>query len=535
MSIVIISFSGFMIIKTTSTNLDYIITQMRKYSGSSANKYDYVISHYHNADTSIKKVDISKIKNINEVKDFDLLNYNEGNLIVEKNKVNESYINMFLSKYKNSNNQEISTSVIGVDDVNNIKEYVKEGNIKKLNELEKGYINIAVTNSFYDVIDGKYNPAIKDLKIGDILSLKIESKDINGNCYYENVKCRVVAMLDSSYLRIKEINDESGIRICMDFKNLQQITNNNYNQRISFNTSENSHSKINKLLEDINKDNDFLRIFNKPLALSKIPTISYYLVVMLLVLFSALFNIYITISLNLKNNVKEFSILRAIGISKKSLKKIYGKGESQVNAIDGISLEIENGKMTAIVGESGSGKSTLLHCIAGLDKPTSGNVYLGDEDIYKLNDDKLSKIRVREFGFVFQSFNLIPVINVYENIVLPISIDSKSIDKKYVDTIIDSLGLKNQIKKFLNELSGGQQQRVAIARALANKPSIIFADEPTGNLDSKTSKEVMDIFRMCVKEFNQTLVMITHDENIAQTADTIINIRDGKISSVNIK
>ncbi|WWU52928.1 ABC transporter ATP-binding protein (plasmid) [Paraclostridium sordellii] len=224
-----------------------------------------------------------------------------------------------------------------------------------------------------------------------------------------------------------------------------------------------------------------------------------------------------------------------MGISKKSLKKIYGKGESQVNAIDGISLEIENGKMTAIVGESGSGKSTLLHCIAGLDKPTSGNVYLGDEDIYKLNDDKLSKIRVREFGFVFQSFNLIPVINVYENIVLPISIDSKSIDKKYVDTIIDSLGLKNQIKKFLNELSGGQQQRVAIARALANKPSIIFADEPTGNLDSKTSKEVMDIFRMCVKEFNQTLVMITHDENIAQTADTIINIRDGKISSVNIK
>ena len=222
-------------------------------------------------------------------------------------------------------------------------------------------------------------------------------------------------------------------------------------------------------------------------------------------------------------------------IKVKDLKKIYGKGESQVNAIDGISLEIENGKMTAIVGESGSGKSTLLHCIAGLDKPTYGNVYLGDEDIYKLNDDKLSKIRVREFGFVFQSFNLIPVINVYENIVLPISIDSKSIDKKYVDTIIDSLGLKNQMKKFPNELSGGQQQRVAIARALANKPSIIFADEPTGNLDSKTSKEVMDIFRMCVKEFNQTLVMITHDEKIAKTADTIINIRDGKISSINIK
>ncbi|QYE99757.1 FtsX-like permease family protein [Paraclostridium sordellii] len=319
MSIVIISFSGFMIIQTTSTNLDYIRTQNRKYSGSSANKYDYVISHYDNADTSIKKVDISKIKNVDGVKDFDLLNYNEGNLIVEKNKVNESYINMVSPKYKNSNNQEILTSVIGVDDVNNIKEYVKEGNIKKLNESENGYINIAVTNSFYD---DKYKPAIKDLKIGDIFSLKIESKDINGNCYYENVKCRVVAMLDSSYLRIKEINGESGIRICMDFKNLQQITNNNYNQRISFNTSKNSHSKINKLLEDINKDNDFLRIFNRQLAKSKDYKISYYLVVMLLVLFSALFNIYITISLNLKNNVKEFSILRAIGISKKSLKKL---------------------------------------------------------------------------------------------------------------------------------------------------------------------------------------------------------------------
>ena len=219
-------------------------------------------------------------------------------------------------------------------------------------------------------------------------------------------------------------------------------------------------------------------------------------------------------------------------IKVKNLKKIYGKGENKVHAVDGISLEIENGKMTAIIGESGSGKSTLLHCMAGLDKPTSGNVYLGDEDIYELNDDKLSKIRVREFGFVFQSFNLIPVLNVYDNIVLPVSIDSQVIDKEYVNNIINSLGLTNQIKKFPNELSGGQQQRVAIARALANKPSIIFADEPTGNLDSKNSKEVMDIFRMCVNEFNQTLVMITHDDNIAKTADRIIHIRDGKISKI---
>ncbi|MEN2258573.1 ABC transporter ATP-binding protein [Paraclostridium benzoelyticum] len=216
-------------------------------------------------------------------------------------------------------------------------------------------------------------------------------------------------------------------------------------------------------------------------------------------------------------------------IKVENLKKTYGKGDSIVNAIDGITLEIEPGKFTAIVGQSGSGKSTLLHCMAGLDKPTSGNVHLEDKDLYKLNDDKLSKIRVEEFGFIFQSFNLIPVINVYENIVLPISLDSKPVDKEYIDNIIDKLGLTNQIKKFPNELSGGQQQRVAIARALSNKPSIIFADEPTGNLDSKTSDEVMDILKSCVKQFNQTLVMITHDEKIAKMADIMITISDGRL------
>ena len=214
-----------------------------------------------------------------------------------------------------------------------------------------------------------------------------------------------------------------------------------------------------------------------------------------------------------------------------NIKKIYGKGENAVKAIDGITLEIESGKFTAIVGESGSGKSTLLHCMAGLDKPTEGTVYLENQDIYKLNDDKLSKIRVEEFGFVFQSFNLIPVVNVYENIVLPVSIDHNKINKDYIDDIIKKLGLENQIKKFPNELSGGQQQRVAIARALSNKPSIIFADEPTGNLDSKTSKEVMDILCMSVKEFNQTLVMITHNDDIANMADTVITINDGKVLS----
>lgn len=211
------------------------------------------------------------------------------------------------------------------------------------------------------------------------------------------------------------------------------------------------------------------------------------------------------------------------------LRKIYGKGDSEVKAIDGINLEIEPHKFTAIIGQSGSGKSSLLHCIAGLDKPTSGKVLMNDLDLYTLNDDKLSKIRREEFGFIFQSFNLIPVINVYENIVLPISLSGKKVDKDYIDDLIDKLGLKSQVKKFPNELSGGQQQRVAIARALANKPSVIFADEPTGSLDSKTTKEVIDVLKFCVKEYKQTLVMITHNDEIAKSAECIVTISDGKV------
>lgn len=219
----------------------------------------------------------------------------------------------------------------------------------------------------------------------------------------------------------------------------------------------------------------------------------------------------------------------------KNLKKIYGKGENQVHAIAGIDLEIDPKKFTAIVGTSGSGKSTLLHCMAGLDKPTSGNVWLDDLDLYTLNDDKLSQIRRQEFGFIFQSFNLIPVINVYDNIVLPVLIDAKKEDKTYINALIDRLGLKSQVNKFPNELSGGQQQRVAIARALANKPSVIFADEPTGNLDSKTTAEVMNILELCVKEFEQTLVMITHSDEIAATANRIITISDGEIIKISDK
>lgn len=211
------------------------------------------------------------------------------------------------------------------------------------------------------------------------------------------------------------------------------------------------------------------------------------------------------------------------------LKKIYGKGENEVHAIDGIDLEIEPHKFTAIVGASGSGKSTLLHCMAGLDKPTSGKVYIDDLDLYTLNDEKLSKIRRQEFGFIFQSYNLIPVINVYDNIVLPVSLDAKKEDKDYVMGLINKLGLEKQIEKYPNELSGGQQQRVAIARALANRPSVIFADEPTGNLDSKTTNEVMNMLEWCVREYKQTLVMITHNDDIAKTADKLITIKDGKI------
>ncbi|RGX04578.1 ABC transporter ATP-binding protein [Paraclostridium sordellii] len=215
-----------------------------------------------------------------------------------------------------------------------------------------------------------------------------------------------------------------------------------------------------------------------------------------------------------------------------NLKKTYGKGESKVHAIDGINIEIEPNKFTAIIGPSGSGKSTLLHCMAGLDKPSSGNIYLDDIDIYTMGDDKLSKLRREEFGFIFQSYNLIPVVNVYDNIVLPVAIDKKKEDGDYIDDLINKLGISNQVNKFPNELSGGQQQRVAIARALSNKPSVIFADEPTGNLDSKTTDEVMDILKICVKEFNQTLVMITHNDDIGNMADRVITIKDGKVLSL---
>lgn len=211
------------------------------------------------------------------------------------------------------------------------------------------------------------------------------------------------------------------------------------------------------------------------------------------------------------------------------LKKYYGSGNTIVRALDGVNLSIENGEFVAIVGTSGSGKSTLLHMMGGLDRPTSGKVTVDGKDIFSLKDEELTIFRRRKIGFVFQNYNLIPVLNVYENIILPIQLDGNEPDRLYVEKIIGILGLESKLNNLPNNLSGGQQQRVAIARALATKPAIILADEPTGNLDSKTSLDVMGLIKVTSQQFRQTIVMITHNEEIAQMADRIIRIEDGKI------
>lgn len=211
------------------------------------------------------------------------------------------------------------------------------------------------------------------------------------------------------------------------------------------------------------------------------------------------------------------------------LKKYYGEGETQVKALDGVSLEVNRGEFVCIIGTSGSGKSTLLHMLGGLDNPSSGNVIIDDTDISKLKGDNLCIFRRRKIGFIFQSFNLVPSISVYDNIILPIQLDGKKIDKEFVSKVIDTLGLKDKLDRIPSKLSGGQQQRVAIARALASKPAIILADEPTGNLDSKTSQDVLGLLKTTGKKFNQTIVMITHNDEIAQMADRTIRIEDGHI------
>ncbi len=215
----------------------------------------------------------------------------------------------------------------------------------------------------------------------------------------------------------------------------------------------------------------------------------------------------------------------------KDLRKIYGSGDTEVKALDGVNLRVENGEFVAIVGTSGSGKSTLLHMLGGLDRPTSGSVIVDGKDIFRLKDEALTIFRRRKIGFVFQSYNLVPVLNVYENIVLPIQLDGRRVDENFIGKIVKTLGLDGRLDALPSQLSGGQQQRVAIARALAAAPAIILADEPTGNLDSKTSQDVLGLLKVTSQKFSQTIVMITHNEEIAQMADRIIRIEDGRIVS----
>lgn len=211
------------------------------------------------------------------------------------------------------------------------------------------------------------------------------------------------------------------------------------------------------------------------------------------------------------------------------LKKYYGEGENQVHALDGVDLTVSQGEFVAIVGTSGSGKSTLLNMMGGLDIPSSGSVKVRGKELANMNEEQLTVFRRRNIGFIFQNYNLIPMLNVYENIVLPVELDGDSVDKEYCQEIIKMLGLEQKLKNMPNNLSGGQQQRVAIARALASKPAIILADEPTGNLDSKTSGDVLGLLKHTSKVFHQTIVMITHNNEIAQLAERIIRIEDGKI------
>ncbi|MEW8955945.1 ABC transporter ATP-binding protein [Clostridium sp.] len=212
-----------------------------------------------------------------------------------------------------------------------------------------------------------------------------------------------------------------------------------------------------------------------------------------------------------------------------NLSKIYGDKNNEVRALDNVSLTINSGEFVAIVGASGSGKSTLLHLIGGLDRPSSGKVYVDGQDIYSLKEEKLSIFRRRKIGFIFQFFNLIPILNLEENISLPVLLDESKVDNKYLEEIIELLGLKDRKTHLPSELSGGQQQRVSIGRALITKPAIVLADEPTGNLDSKNSKEVIELLKLSAKKYKQTLIVITHDNNIAAEADRVINIVDGKI------
>ena len=220
------------------------------------------------------------------------------------------------------------------------------------------------------------------------------------------------------------------------------------------------------------------------------------------------------------------SILQTI-----DLKKYYGTEPNITRALDGVNFSVEDGEFVAVVGTSGSGKSTLLHMMGGLDTPTSGNVIVRDKELSKMNDEQLTIFRRRNIGFIFQNYNLVPILNVYENIVLPVELDGDTVDQKFLDEIVHLLGLEDKLKNMPNNLSGGQQQRVAIARALIAKPRIVFADEPTGNLDTRTGEDTMRLLMECAAEFGQTLIVVTHNPEIAQKAQQVIRIEDGQILS----
>ena len=216
-------------------------------------------------------------------------------------------------------------------------------------------------------------------------------------------------------------------------------------------------------------------------------------------------------------------------VKTENLRKIYGSGETEVRALDGVSLSVEEGEFVAVVGSSGSGKSTLLHMLGGLDRPTSGEVWIAGQSLFSMKDEALTIFRRRKIGFVSQAYNLVPVLSVYENVLLPVQLDGGTPDEGYLGQVIETLGLESRLGSLPSQLSGGQQQRVAIARALAAKPALLLADEPTGNLDSRTSQDVLSLLKVTSRRFSQTIVMITHNEEIAQLADRIIRIEDGRI------
>lgn len=322
-SVIVISFSGIMVIDGLDTNLDYIHDQIDEYSSYSPNKYNYFIRPEFNTNESIEKVsdtDISKIENIDGVKDLKVQNYNRGFLITEKDKVSKNYMDEYGDKDSSLSTQDVYSIIEGMKDIDKLNEFVKEGDIKSLNDLNSDYINIAICNSFYSIKDANFKPVVKDLKLGDILSFKVMTTGTDGNYYYKYFKCRVSVILDDDYYRKNQMNFVD-LRVFMSLDNFNKITNGFYNQEVFFNAKEESYQTINKLLENVKENNKYLYVYDgqehKPEFRITFPVI-----IFLLVFVSALFNMYITISSNINNNLREFSILRAIGLNKKSLKKL---------------------------------------------------------------------------------------------------------------------------------------------------------------------------------------------------------------------